>query len=217
MGSVTARRAATTKGLMKANNPLPSGSVPEVEAYLNACRVLIKDFGRFAQGVAVVVIGALAIWVSEPKMGSVEWHKREYLRDWNRAAGNTWTDYVRRRLPIARRIIEPGVTFEELREIAPSLHSNHNALVSLGYVVTTTVSVTNQPPDVVAKAVQGKYPGEPFVSIFPAWPTNDAVRVRALRAEIDKICQRVREMDRPAPGNPYCVLATKVVGLVMAI
>jgi hypothetical protein len=52
---------------------------------------------RIAIGLlAVVVIGVLVFWVSQPKPGSVEWHKREYRAARNQMYGVSWSTPIKR-------------------------------------------------------------------------------------------------------------------------
>ena len=51
---------------------------------------------RFTIGLlAVVVIGVMAFILSQPKRGSIEWHKREYLDAWKRLNEGTFADKVK--------------------------------------------------------------------------------------------------------------------------
>jgi hypothetical protein len=85
---------------------------------------------------AVVVIGAGAFFLSQPKKGSVEWHKREYLAVRKRLFNDTWPDRMRSfyhritKTPPSRRQISAAESDELTRRMQESWRS----LVALGYL-----------------------------------------------------------------------------------
>src|SRR5688500_6271167 len=82
----------------------------------------------------IVVIGAVAFFVSQPKKGTVEWHKREYLK------ANHWgiVDEGVFRYASQKR---QNARFERKRE---RIESNRRALIELGYLEERSVIVYNR-------------------------------------------------------------------------
>ncbi len=107
--------------------------------------------------VAIVAVGVLALVVSEPKKGSVEWHKKEYLAAWKRINGITWHDGMDRYW--AKITGTPLKTKRELVMVSgptlpysEALLLHHEALIRLGYLVEERFEVSNTGKKVAEKA-----------------------------------------------------------------
>jgi hypothetical protein len=88
---------------------------------------------------AVVVSGAVAFFVSQPKKGTVEWHKREYLEVRDQLLGRTWKDAARR---FCARVTNASI-FQQKRESRTALwaifHRHEKALIDLGFLEKRTL------------------------------------------------------------------------------
>src|SRR5688572_20767912 len=98
--------------------------------------------------VGIAVAAVLAIVITHPKEGTIEWHKRgyQYVRD--RAYGQTWSDRWsrwRERITGAQR---PPPSAKEFNALSKKFVEHRNALLELGYLVERRFSISN--PDVVA-------------------------------------------------------------------
>lgn len=85
---------------------------------------------------AVGVIGVLGFFLSQPKRGSVEWHKREYLAVRKRLFNDTCADRMRTvyyritKTPSSRRQISAA----EWDELGRRMQESWGSLVTLGYL-----------------------------------------------------------------------------------
>src|SRR5687768_15503928 len=83
---------------------------------------------------AVVVIGVGAFFVLEAKKGSVEWHKREYLRALDCAARRTWRDTLQRVCARISSVIRVDTSEEERLAQFENLKEHEIALIRLGFL-----------------------------------------------------------------------------------
>ena len=82
----------------------------------------------------VSVIGVVVFVVLEPKPGSVEWHKREYLVGMDRASERTWRDRLRRVYTWITGAKVVGMTQSERIALFEKLKLHENYLVALGFL-----------------------------------------------------------------------------------
>jgi hypothetical protein len=80
------------------------------------------------------VIGVVAFFVSQPKKGSVEWHKREYKKARRQYAMDSLPYRARRAYAILTRTEPPRFTEEERRAIATKVLAHEGALLQLGFL-----------------------------------------------------------------------------------
>jgi hypothetical protein len=91
--------------------------------------------------IAVVVIGVAAYVLSQPKKGTVEWHKANYMKCFNRMWGNTlWWRTER----IARRVAGLPPPAKPDPRAANEALSHLSALVELGYLSERRYAITNR-------------------------------------------------------------------------
>jgi len=84
--------------------------------------------------VVMMVVGATVVFMSQPKKGSLEWHKREYLRarDGSRLVNNLKADWYRMGGPRPKpRVETSGVVAE--------MEIHERALMALGYMEERTL------------------------------------------------------------------------------
>lgn len=151
---------------------------------------------------ALVVIAGLAFFVSQPKKGSVEWHKREYLAAWDRIEEKTWSDRVRR---VYQRVMNvPEGTSRSASDkfhlAAESADQHLAALVRLGYLKTIRVDVTNREISHVSGVAvyNGRTAAEvarEFIDIAAAGPRAIAITAPAKR--LPEIEAAIRKADVP--------------------
>jgi hypothetical protein len=80
------------------------------------------------------VIGTAVFFFSQPKRGSVEWHKREYLAAMDRAAERTWRNKLRRVYARITGTKVVGMTQSERSALLERLKQHENYLVALGFL-----------------------------------------------------------------------------------
>src|SRR5688500_7864821 len=92
--------------------------------------------------IAAMLIGVAAYVLSQPKEGTLEWHKREYKSHMRRIGGErTLFDRIRSEFGLPRR---------------PDRHLEHRrALIDLGYLEERNIILTNltNNPEVFSKAL----------------------------------------------------------------
>jgi hypothetical protein len=103
---------------------------------------------------AALVIGVAAYILSQPRKGTVEWHKANYMKCFNRMWGNTLWEKTQR---VARRVVglpppqpDPQAANEAL--------SHLSALVELGYLSERRYAITNRSlNDVLSRTLHARW------------------------------------------------------------
>ena len=113
---------------------------------------------------AVAVIFAEAIIGLQPKKGSVEWHKREYLIAANRLAENRFIDRVRRAFSKTTK----GPALKE-RENAAKIEEHRKALARAGLVVERQFALKYRTVDQVKVALANTLANGPAVRNGRVW------------------------------------------------
>jgi hypothetical protein len=90
--------------------------------------------------IAGVVLGVLAYLLSQPKKGSVEYHKARYLRASYRESGSDWRSRLARWLAVRTQI---PAFLPDQEERAQEVAFHRNALVRLGYLSERMIPFTN--------------------------------------------------------------------------
>jgi len=139
--------------------------------------------------IAVIAIAAITVAVlivSEPKEGSVEWHKGKYLVAWKRANGEDWrcrvVAFARKRNLRAADFLLPS--FAEITSLDEEASLHRDALVRLGYLVEKDIAFSIGAPDVlgIVDTIQPRTEDE-WLTYFTRSPLDtNAVRVFAPRA-----------------------------------
>src|SRR5215207_9499521 len=91
---------------------------------------------------AVVVIGVVVFFLSQPKKGSVEWHKREYLAS---RESRKFEDWIGRGPPVIRN------AYWDRKWKRGEFH--HHQLINLGYLEERIFVISNRPTRDVMRAV----------------------------------------------------------------
>jgi hypothetical protein len=91
---------------------------------------------------AVVVIGVGVFFLSQPKKGSVEYHKREYLATLDKLFGRRWVDRVWSYLDKAGARRE-RLSSEEKDGLELRLVRHQRSLIDLGFLVERQFPVSN--------------------------------------------------------------------------
>ena len=138
---------------------------------------------------AIVVIGVVAFFISQPKKGSVEWHKREYENHMQRLDGKrTLFDRIRSAFGLARR---------------PDRHMEHRrALIDLGYLEEREIILTNNPEGFSKALVQwatNEFP-QNWLWAFGV-RSNNVMFLRAERHNMKKWEEAVRRIDVPRKSH----------------
>lgn len=145
---------------------------------------------------AIVVIGVVAFVVSQPKKGSVEWHKKEYLAAWKELHGETWGEQIKEiAYDITGHRFRPRkLTSAERGRLDKQAESNRVALVRLGYLGKRKFILTNCTPQAVFKSASASEMRGPFVTV---WYAENELGVAAPSDVIIKWEEIVRKLDVP--------------------
>jgi hypothetical protein len=147
--------------------------------------------------IAVVVIGVAVYFLSQPKEGTVEWHKRQYLKAFERITQTTWKDKLQR---VYRRILrQPPPDSEAFRSDGEAFDHHLASLVRFGYLQETRVSLTNAHANY---ALRVGYPGgdsdealRRFIVI--SIPEPHVLRIIAPTSDLPIIEAAIRQVDVP--------------------
>jgi hypothetical protein len=149
--------------------------------------------------IAAVVIGVATYFLSQPNEGTVEWHKKEYLKAFARLQGKTMGDTFRRvyyrltRGAVPSRAPNPNA----FRENSAALLHHANCLVRLGYLAESRVVVTNSPAITLMSAGhRGRYADDvirDFILLSAEGPGT--VGIIAPPSDLPKIEAAIRQFD----------------------
>jgi hypothetical protein len=151
----------------------------------------------------VSVIGIATYFVSQPKKGSVEWHKREYLRAteeaWRIGLKPRWSDKIVNHWRQLRG--QPNINYHA--EVA----DHQEALIGLGYLQVRTFVVSNRPVDYVASNIWFRASVETRTNILDSFSRMSTARganlidIVARKDDMPKWEEMVRQADVPESGN----------------
>jgi len=142
--------------------------------------------------IVLMVIGVAAYFLSEPKQGSVEWHKREFLRaqHWGIAEEGIYR-FGSRRWMSAR-----------IDEKTSRMTYHQNALIKFGYLEERPVVLYNRSVfDVLTNLIvildtnAMEHLSEEFLDFQT--PDTNVLRVIAIKRDIDTWEQLIRKADMP--------------------
>jgi hypothetical protein len=149
---------------------------------------------------AVVVIGVLVFFVSQPKRGSVEWHKREYRKSWG-ALGGDWRDRVRSAYSWLIGA-DPSQSWdvEEVNALHGKAELHRDALLAKGYLARRAFPFSNVVPTTMLErllATGGRSVTKDSLRYtFILCGTNDVIII-APAADIGKWREVVGKVDVP--------------------
>jgi hypothetical protein len=130
---------------------------------------------RIVTGLAVVVaIGAAVFFLLQPKKGSLEWHKQQYLAAANRLAENRFYDRLRRTFYPAT-----GKGTRAERRDATRMEEHRKALVELGYLVEQQFALKYRAVDQVKVPLANALVKPPVVMNGRFWISTDGERIVA--------------------------------------
>jgi hypothetical protein len=105
--------------------------------------------------IAAVVIGVAAYLVSQPKEGTVEWHKRRFERGWKKMAGETRWDRI---LQTINRTVGTELRAKpDYAELEKQTDADYEALLRLGFVAKKYYAFTNKTLDIDAPWITDVY------------------------------------------------------------
>jgi hypothetical protein len=150
---------------------------------------------------AAVLIGVVAFFVSQPKQGTLKWHKREYLAAMDRWTG---TSFGQRFRQISAQLFGVTLQPEIRRDLAEKVVFHRRALIEAGYLEQRAFTLTNGlPKDVATRAsmaAQTVLPAETrqFV-VFMCGNNQRAgpLTIICVRQDIAKWEELVRKADTP--------------------
>jgi hypothetical protein len=141
--------------------------------------------------VAVVVIGVLAVWLSQPKKGSVEYHKSAYLRAI--PGPGKW-------LGFAPRVVQQAWSARRTERLA----FHWEALQENGYLRDSGFVVSNVAPSDVAQTVLDRVSGLGSKHSHFVWVSDtdsNVVVITAPMAVMKQLEEWVRAADVPESGK----------------
>ena len=153
---------------------------------------------------AVVVIGVVAFFVSQPKKGSVEWHKREYRDVMNQLSGRS----VGQRFWRLRRQLTGESVYTDLpADISSRWEFHKQFLLDAGYLEQRAFRLTNAAtfdPGVMYSAGQKMIPNERMrLSLFvPSIQRGtNVVNILGPREDMPIWEEVIRQADVPESGK----------------
>jgi len=147
------------------------------------------------------VIGVAVYFLSQPKEGTVEWHKSQYLKTLKRLSQDTWTDKLQRVYRrITRRPSPVPWDSDAFSSDVKAFEHHLNSLVRLGFLQEARVSLTN------ARALNAKQAGffgrhaDEELRRFIAIGTEGdrIVHIVAPPSDLPRIEAAIRQADVPA-------------------
>jgi hypothetical protein len=142
----------------------------------------------------VLGIAAVVYVGTQPRKGTVEWHKREYLNSFERMTQNTWKQKLTR---FYRRVARRALPREDRRADYKAFDHHLTSLIGLGYLQKARVSLTNA---AATNALRARYRGRhadeairDFVNVSPVGPQE--VMIIAPPSELPAIEAAIRQVD----------------------
>jgi len=176
---------------------------------------------RVVIAVAAAVLIVIAFFLSQPRRGSIEWHRREYLAAANRLAENRFVDRLKRALyrTMGKTPGKPQTARVETAN-AVRIEEHRKALVQLGYLVENQfalkyravdqikgpfASTLVKPPDVINGQLWISTQGDTIVATtrehvigqFSVSTRKNTIVVTAPRDVIAKCAEQIRKADVP--------------------
>ena len=149
--------------------------------------------------VLLVVLGAVTYRLSQPKPGTVQWHKNEFRRAAQRLTpgpgpyrlGRTYQNLTGRTAPWL------GTWQEDMAKV----HSNRTALIHLGYLEERRLALVNADPKKIQRTVESAFGGqvEAFRTFVSFSHTITGLVVTAPRDMMPRVEEIVRNTDL-SPG-----------------
>jgi hypothetical protein len=155
-----------------------------------------------AIGLAVGV-GVLVNVVSQPKPGTVEYHKKEFRVARKEFYQVKWYHPITRFLPIPDR--RQPLSPSELMALEKRQAVHREELIKLGYLVERRFTFSNQPAETIIGSVMSRarsvIPDETGYYTGVALVTSNAIVLKVAPADAPKWEKLIREADVPEEGN----------------
>jgi hypothetical protein len=137
--------------------------------------------------IAAVAIGLAAYFVYLPRRGSVEYHKREFLKFSELTSSPLWVD---------RNGVPDSVRTLYRRRLTHRVHFHLQALIEAGYLKKGVFIVSNAPPLKVLQAtgIEFRQPNSNFTII--SWSLS-RISVNAPGELMEEIGEAIRKADVP--------------------
>ena len=146
-------------------------------------------------------IGIAVFFFSQPKKGTVEWHKREYVGAWKRLHQETLMDDAKRfvywiaggRSPV---IVRTGSEYGAFRA---QVHSNRCALINYGYVCERTFYLTNSSAVKVfsTQSFRDAWRNARREFLDAETPGTNVIAIMATREDMTVFADAIRKADVP--------------------
>ena len=146
--------------------------------------------------VAAVVIGVTVYFLSQPKKGTVEWHKKEYLKAADRLAVNTWKHKLKRvAFRVTGRLLRDSWDADAYRSDVKAFEQHQASLVRLGYLQEARVSLTAFSENAIPARYFGDEARRRFIAVSRGGP--HVVHIIAPPSDLPKIEAAIRHVDGP--------------------
>ena len=150
----------------------------------------------------MVVIGVMAFFLSQPRKGSAEWHKREYLAARKRLFDDTWADRMRTVYYGITKTLHSKrqVSAAEWDELTRRMQESWRSLVAFGYLKRHEFHLTHQPKSrahLLQKAALTQFPPDALWSIGGGEGAENLLVVYAASADLPKWRKLVGRFDVP--------------------
>jgi hypothetical protein len=142
-------------------------------------------------------VGVVGYVLSQPRKGSLEWHKREYLRAWKRVTGSTLRDRIQYVYFSSTK--KPEKVWGQPKDLE-KFFTNQAVLVQLGYLEARQFTVTNLPARDLTERFFGEFAENQldFVDVeYSKRPESNDMIVIAPRTFMPTVEEWIRKMDAP--------------------
>ena len=153
---------------------------------------------------AIIAVGVLAVVVSQPKEGTVEYHLREYRRAERELMANTWRD----RCGIGWSMLTgkpyvPSIDMNDPNNPLTRWEKHEQALIALGCWEKREFYLTYKSGAQIGKNLESLKAALPQDERSQVWyaPQTKQITIRSRRADMPKWEEMIRKVDVPENGK----------------
>ena len=156
---------------------------------------------------AIIGIGVLVFVLSQPKPGTVEYHKREYRAAREEMFGRKWYSSIAR---VVRKVIsipqrQRSLSLSEAQALQQRQTAARDALIKLGYLVERRFTLSNQPAQSIIGPVlvsaRDVIPQETRYYTCVLLAESNLIVLAAAPADVPKWEELIRKADGPEAGK----------------
>lgn len=154
---------------------------------------------------AVMAGGVVAFFVSQPKKGSIEWHKRKYRAARNEMFGVCWNKPVKDWYFDIMKKPQRGLSSAEIRALTERQMAARQGLTKQGFLVERSFAVSNLSATLAAQTVIGRarnvIPQDRFYYTGVLVAHSNTMVLAVVPEDVPAWERIVREVDVPEKGN----------------